>query len=95
MSKSKSKGAAWREAGAATKPGGGLAIASDWPVHEVLLSRGWPVKDIILIHSDIFLRNYVARQSYLMRRQRIVHVNFSGRTAPMFRGISASTKVLS
>jgi hypothetical protein len=44
MSKSKSKGAAWREAGAATKPGGGLAIASGWPVHEVLLSRGWPVK---------------------------------------------------
>lgn len=41
MGKGKSKGAAEREAGAATKPAGGLALAAGWPVHEVLLSRGW------------------------------------------------------
>ena len=41
--------------------------------------------DIILIRSDSCLRNYVARQSYLMRRQRIVHVDFSGRTIFILR----------
>lgn len=41
MGKGKPKGAAEREAGAVTKPAGGLALAAGWPVHEVLLSRGW------------------------------------------------------
>lgn len=41
MSKGKSKGAAHRESSSATKPTGGLALAAGWPVHEVLLSRGW------------------------------------------------------
>lgn len=41
MSKGKSKGTAHRKALPATKPAGGLALAAGWPVHEVLLSRGW------------------------------------------------------
>lgn len=41
MSKGKSKGAAHHGAQPATKPVGGLALATGWPVHEVLLSRGW------------------------------------------------------
>jgi hypothetical protein len=41
MSKGKAKGAAHREASSATKPASGFALAAGWPVHEVLLSRGW------------------------------------------------------
>jgi hypothetical protein len=41
MGKGKSKGIAHREASPAAKPAGGLALAAGWPVHEVLLSRGW------------------------------------------------------
>lgn len=41
MSRGKSKGAAHRKSSSATKPAGGLALAAGWPVHEVLLSRGW------------------------------------------------------
>ena len=41
MGKGKPKGITGRETGPASKPLGGLALAAGWPVHEVLLSRGW------------------------------------------------------
>jgi hypothetical protein len=30
-----------KQAALAAKPTGGIALAAKWPVHEVLLSRGW------------------------------------------------------
>jgi hypothetical protein len=41
LGKGKPKGATGRETGPASKPVGGLALAANWPVHEVLLSRNW------------------------------------------------------
>lgn len=41
MGKGKPKDRKRRDTGAANKPVGGLALAAGWPVHEVLLSRGW------------------------------------------------------
>src|SRR5437763_506429 len=34
--------------GLATKPVSGLALAADWPVYEVLLSRGWAQEAVLI-----------------------------------------------
>src|SRR5215207_364174 len=58
-----------KQAALAAKPVGGIALAAKWPVHEVLLSRGWEQEAAlvtILVARRSLMNNKVAAGMFLV-----------------------------
>src|SRR5262245_19082188 len=58
-----------RQAALPAKPVGGIALAAKWPVHEVLLSRGWDREAVlitILVARRSLITNKVAAGLFLV-----------------------------